>query len=241
MKWLGASQKPSKSTGPTAVFTFRHNVLPVLFGVFAFVGVMGLLNGQWILAQADYRFAPQTKSIPPAKLANYGSIKAPNNNSEIFIPNINVDAPIHTDITTYADWAVQIGLRTGVVHYGKTALPGQKGNIVIVGHSSEVPWAPGNYKFVFTLLNKLKTGDEIFIDYQGTRYTYKVTSSEVIDPNNFSVIQPTNDPELTLITCTPVGTDWHRLVVHAVQVSPNPRFDSSAQNAITSNNTKLPQ
>ena len=229
-----------KSTGPKAHVSFQHNVLPALCGVLAFVGILGLMNGQWLVAQADYRFAPKASAEPQFK---HISTKAPNDNSELFIPSINVDAPLHTDISTYADWAVQIGLRTGVVHYGHTALPGQDGNIVIVGHSSEVPWAPGNYKFVFTLLNRMKPGEYIYIDYKGTRYTYKMTSSEVVDPTDFNIIQQTNDPELTLVTCTPVGTDWHRLVIHAVQISPNPKLAAPAPQVSSQSpsSPKLPQ
>lgn len=234
--WLRRSRK---SHGPKTIITFRHNLLPVLLGIFVFGGVLFALNSQWILAQATYHFSRQVQAPTPHQI-NVANTKAPNNNSELFIPSINVDAPINTDITTYADWAVQIGLRSGVVHYGKTALPGQKGNMVIVGHSSEVAWAPGNYKFVFTLLNKVKTGDLIYIDYQGTRYTYQVTGSEVVDPTDFNVIQSTADPELTLITCTPVGTDWHRLAVHAKQISPDPSKDATMPGSITATSGNLP-
>ena len=37
-----------------------------------------------------------------------------------------------------------------------------------------------------------------------------------------SVLASHGAPQLTLITCTPVGTSKYRLIVHAKQISPNP-------------------
>jgi hypothetical protein len=37
-----------------------------------------------------------------------------------------------------------------------------------------------------------------------------------------SVLRQTPDPQITLITCTPPGTSWKRLVVVAKQISPAP-------------------
>ncbi len=238
MRKAQTAKKSKKPAQPKAKVSFRQNFLPVLLGVLAFVGVFGLLNAQWIIAQANYHFAPQ---VSTAEITKAIVAKAPNNNSELMIPSIKVDAPIVMNEPSYTEWKVQVALRKGVVHFGTTAQPGQKGNMVIVGHSSGQLWAPGNYKFVFTLLNKMRTGDFIFLDYNGSRYIYRMTSSEVIDPTNFAVIQPTDDPELTLITCTPVGTSKNRLVIHAKQISPKP---DTAVAATTSSQTidisKLP-
>ena len=172
------SKKSMKPAAPKAKITFRHNILPVWFGLMAFGGILGLLNAQWIIAQADYRFAPK---VTIAEINRAIAAKAPNDNFEVMIPAIKVDAPIVIE-PSYTAWKIQLDLRKGVVHFGNTAMPGQVGNVVIFGHSSGQLWAPGDYKFVFTLLNKLHNGDFIFIDYKGTRYIYRMTSSEVIQP-----------------------------------------------------------
>lgn len=213
-----ARKTSKKPASPKAIITFRHNFLPVLVGVLMFAAVLGLLNSQWLVAQANYRLTP------PATAASIDAIaraKAPANSQQLSIPALGVNAPVVYE-PSMKDWKIQIALRSGVVHLGSTALPGENGNVVIVGHSSQVVWAHGNYKFVFTLLDKLKSGDRIFVDYQGTRYIYRVTGSQVVDPSDISVIQPTSTPELTLITCTPVGTSTNRLVIHAKQISPKP-------------------
>jgi LPXTG-site transpeptidase (sortase) family protein len=113
------------------------------------------------------------------------------------------------------------------VHYGNTALPGQSGNVAIFGHSSNDWWEPGNYKFVFVLLDKLAPGDTVTVNYNARAYTYQVTGSKIVEPTEVAVLNPTVQPTLTLITCSPPGTSLRRLVVTAKQVSPNPSQTTS--------------
>ena len=87
-----------------------------------------------------------------------------------------------------------------------------------------MPWEKGNYKFVFALLDKLQPGDNITIDYGGTRYIYQVKDKEVVKPTDMQALLPT-DPTmhgLLLVTCTPVGTSTNRLIVHTEQIYPAP-------------------
>lgn len=139
----------------------------------------------------------------------------------IIIPKLNVNAPIVFE-PSIAEEAIQNSLRNGVVHYAGTALPGEPSNSVIVGHSSNDWWEPGNYKFVFALLEKLEPGDQIQVNYQKKRYIYQVAGKKIVEPTEISVLQPTTDPVLTLITCTPPGTSWKRLIITANQIEPSP-------------------
>jgi sortase A len=139
----------------------------------------------------------------------------------ISIPKINVNAPVVYE-PSIAEAAIQKALQGGVAHYGTSVKPGQNGNMVIVGHSSNDWWEPGNYKFVFVLLDKLTVGDEFKINYQSRQYVYKVSQVKVVEPTDLSVLAPTPGPTATLITCTPPGTSWKRLVIKADQISPAP-------------------
>ncbi len=206
----------AKPVHPKAPFSFRKNLLPPLLGLMVFASILGLLNAQWLSAQYQYRFMAPVAQSNVAVSTDAPDPKALN----ITIPSINLTAPVVYDETSYDEGKVQLALRRGVVHYGTTALPGQAGNAVLIGHSSGQLWSPGEYKFVFTLLDKMKQGDRIFVDYKGTRYIYRVTSMVVVNPSDISVVQPTTQPQLTLITCTPVGTNKQRLIVRASQVSP---------------------
>ena len=161
---------------------------------------------------------------------------------KVIIPKINVDAPVVYDVPSLAENVVQDKLRSGVVHYpipGANSVPGQTGNTVILGHSSNDVFDDGAYKFVFVQLDKLDKGDTFYLNYQGTRYTYSVTEKKVIDPTEVSqLIINTDKPLATLVTCTPPGTALKRLVVIAEQISPDP--SKATVNTANTTNSKLP-
>ena len=104
-----------------------------------------------------------------------------------------------------------------MVNYGGTAVPPDNGNAVIFGHST-LPqlYAEGNYKTIFTFLYKLTVGDEIIVTSTNITYKYRIENISVVDPDNTSVLEQSfDDSYITLITCTPPGTIWKRLVVKA--------------------------
>ena len=107
-------------------------------------------------------------------------------------------------------------LEKGVVRYPGTAKPGEPGVMFVTGHSSNYAWAPGQYKAVFALLDKLKPGDEIAVFYADQTYAYRVTGQRIISPNDLSVLEAVPGQKiLRLMTCWPVGTTARRLVVEA--------------------------
>ena len=144
----------------------------------------------------------------------------------IIIPKINVNAPVTYGLTSLDESTAQTALQNGPINYpvaGATATPGQRGNTVILGHSSADVFAPGDYKFIFVQLNRLTAGDLFYLDYGAKRYTYKVTELKVIDPTDVAALNlGTDKPYATLVTCDPPGTTAQRLLVIAEQVSPNP-------------------
>ncbi len=154
----------------------------------------------------------------------------------IIIPKLNVNAPIIFE-PSIAEDAIQNALRNGVVHYAGTALPGEPSNTVIVGHSSNDWWESGNYKFVFALLEKLEPGDQIQVNFQKKRYVYQVAGKKIVAPTEISVLQPTSDPILTLITCTPPGTSWKRLIITANQIEPSPTRPEQQPQIAAADNT----
>lgn len=140
----------------------------------------------------------------------------PNYPPTIEIPKLGISAPIILEIPA-ADTVAQ--LVNGVVQMQSTAWPGEVGNAVLTGHSSDFPWSPGNYKNIFALLDKLVVGDEITIPFREQKFVYRVSSSKVVKANDVSVLRKSNTPILTLITCYPVGTTRNRLIITADLVS----------------------
>jgi len=136
----------------------------------------------------------------------------------LVIPRLGKKVPIIWESAPDDDVMLE-NLKKGVVHYAGTALPGQgKGPIFISGHSSYYWWDNGKYKTVFANLDKVVEGDEIQIRYNNQTYTYKVFEKVVVMPDDVSVLAPTNEAILDLMTCVPVGTNQKRLIVKAKQI-----------------------
>lgn len=92
-------------------------------------------------------------------------------------------------------------------HVAKTANPGELGNCAIAGHRNY------NFGLYFNRLNEVRLDDEIMIDTKDATYTYKVMSIKVVEPEEVSVLESTDEATITLITCTPLYIATHRLIV----------------------------
>jgi len=132
--------------------------------------------------------------------------------NSISIPKIAVSAPIAWDVP---EDNILENLKNGVVHYSGTSLPGEGGNIFIVGHSSNYFWIKSDYNQIFTLLDKLSPGDRIEIKKNGRSYFYDVFQSKVVSSEDVSILQSSQSEILTLMTCWPVGTSLNRLVIQS--------------------------
>jgi sortase A len=158
----------------------------------------------------------------------------------LIIPKINVDVPIIFDTTP--DQASQLkAMQSGVAWFGipgANSKPGQVGNTVLSGHSSNDVIDTGDYKFIFARLEQVSDGDAIYVNYEGKRYIYSVTKKDVVKPTEVSkLVYPTSKPVLTLITCTPLGTALNRLLVTAEQISPDPKAAVKAPEASGQSNS----
>lgn len=125
----------------------------------------------------------------------------------ISIPKINIS---NARVST-----VDMDLAQHMVNYAGTAIPPEKGNAVTFAHST-LPslYVPGNYKTILANAYKLAVGDEFFITVDGQQYTYDIYNITVVDPDDTSVFaQSYDDSYFTLITCTPPGTTFQRLVI----------------------------
>ncbi len=105
-------------------------------------------------------------------------------------------------------------LSKGLVHLPGTALPGERGNVFISGHSA-LSRIFNLQTAQFAALTNLKKGDEIVLEANGAQFKYEVIGSKVVDPKDLSVV---NSPEslgryVTLMTCVPPGLNFKRLVV----------------------------
>jgi sortase A len=106
-------------------------------------------------------------------------------------------------------------LHHGTLHARGTGFPWQRGaNVYIAGHRLGFPGTKSY--LVFWDLDKLKNGDEVILtDANGTRYTYEVFKTLVVNPDAYYVTQPVAGRSIvSLQTCT-LPDYKQRLIVQA--------------------------
>lgn len=123
----------------------------------------------------------------------------------LVIPKIGVDTKVEEVTINLGTWQVADWVAG---HHEGTAMPGQNGNMVLVGHRD----IRGS---IFLRLNELQKGDEFQVFTDTASYRYVITEVREVAPTEVSVLNPTLDPTATLITCTPIGLATHRLVLKA--------------------------
>jgi LPXTG-site transpeptidase (sortase) family protein len=155
-------------------------------------------------------------AVSGASTTNYDLNRA----GRISIPRLNLQVPLlwPKDPTEF-----DADLTQGVIHYPGTALPGQRGIIYVSGHSSDYIWKHDPMAQIFTKLNYLKPGDDIYLDVYGVdgkvqNFRYQVTGSKTYKPDDQAQFIDNSGNILNLSTCWPIGTSTNRLVVTAVQV-----------------------
>ncbi len=145
--------------------------------------------------------------IPPIKIETKFDLAKFLEDKEISglieIPKIKVNAAILEGVD-------DIALKYTVGHYPGYGQIGQPGNYVLLGHRNYV------YGHFFRNIDKLDVGDQINIKINTDIYTYLVTESFVVAPEDVWVLEHTEEPTITLITCTPIGTYTDRLIVKGV-------------------------
>jgi sortase A len=130
-------------------------------------------------------------------------------NYTISIPKIDIKDAVVTN--------QDADLLKHLVQFNNDTEPPKAGNSIIFGHSS-LPqlYDPNNYKTIFSNAYKLRVGDLIIVKNKGETYNYKVETVTVVDPGDTSILaQNFSDSFLTIVTCTPPGTIWKRLIVKA--------------------------
>ncbi len=130
-----------------------------------------------------------------------GPPKKPFPDTRIIIPKIGLDQVVleGTDAET---------LKKGPGHYPETANPGDRGNVGIAGHRV-------TYARSFNRIDELAPGDRIILETLSAIYEYRVERSEVTAPEDVTNLKPTDEPRLTLTTCTPKYSAQSRLNVIA--------------------------
>ena len=158
------------------------------------------------------------------------SLWFPSVNSQVISQKLNVkEYSLSIPKLNIEDAKVIVGgedLKKSLIQFVPTSLPGENGNVVILGHST-LPqlYNTKDYKTIFTYLPSLKEGDQVEVKLGDQTFVYKVYEMIVVKPDKVSVLnQRFDDSYLTLITCVPPGTYWNRLIVKAKLVDSIDQF-----------------
>jgi sortase A len=225
----------------------HKKLIPALAGIFVVLFVLFLQYNRLIFAPIMAYIAPGNTSDEGIAAIDPTVNTAVSDTNKLIIPKLNVDVPVHFGISNDTN-SINQAMMHGVAHFmvpGAAAFPGQIGNTVISGHSAGDIYSSNQYKFIFSGLERLVEGDLIYIDYNKVRYTYRMTGSRTVEPNDVASLKYDGDKAiLTLITCWPIGTSRYRLLVQAEQI--NPAIDTSsaspsADQEITSVDGELPR
>ncbi len=134
------------------------------------------------------------------------------------IPVIDLDLPIYHGTS-------EAVLHAGVGHLEGTALPvgGPSTHSVLTAHrglaSAEL----------FTHLDQVSVDDTFTVEVFGDVLSYRVIETRVVEPEDTRSLFPRVGEDLmTLVTCTPLGVNSHRILVTAERIIPTPQKDLDA-------------
>ena len=130
-------------------------------------------------------------------------------NYSVFSLTVNKLKLVSTDVFLDSN-----DLQAGLVHLPGSAIPGEKGNVFISGHSAASIFFPLK-RVYFSKLQDLKKGDEIVLNAGGSKFVYQVIGLRVVDPKDVTVVNPPDmqGRYISLMTCVPPGLNFKRLVV----------------------------
>jgi len=174
----------------------------------------------WVMLEAEYtsrmpipppltitQTVPEGKSLPgdPAAKGTSGSV--------VVVPSrgawvARLEAPTVEMKATVLEGSDDRTLDRGAGHIEDTPLPGQPGNIGIAGHRDTI----------FRPLKRIQVGDPLHLTTRDRIYHFRISSTSIVGPKDVHVLDPTNEPTLTLVTCYPfefIGRAPRRFIVQA--------------------------
>ena len=148
------------------------------------------------VSKLPHPLPPPTDPYAPGPVIQIGAIE---------IPKIGLLHAVFEGITLTV-------IDHGPGHWPGSALPCQRGNAVFPGHRV-------THTHPFLNLDLLSPGDQIIFHMPGHDCVYKVTGTQIVDPNALDVTDPTVTPTITLIACHPKHSAAQRIVVKGTLIA----------------------
>ncbi|WP_058302326.1 class D sortase [Gorillibacterium timonense] len=123
------------------------------------------------------------------------------------ISKIDLELPV-------LEGATKANMKVGAAHMTETTPLGEVGNAAIAAHRARTEGR------LFNRLNEIAVGDEMELEMKGKSEVYQVFRVVRVLPTDLSVLDGNGkDRILTLITCDPIESATHRIIVQAKPVN----------------------
>jgi LPXTG-site transpeptidase (sortase) family protein len=202
-------------------------VVLVVAGLLACLVPVGMFGyGMWQEDQLTRSWSAQTAVLPSPPFIGDGGPSAPPTAVARPVSATATPTPAPRAVSPSALFAIRVpkigyyaAVRQGVSlnilaagpgHYPTTPLPGSPGLVGIAAHNTF--WIP---------FGQLGPGDTVILETRSGRFTYRVTGTRIVNPDDRSVLAQTSDPRLVLTTCWPLWAGdlaTQRLAIFAQQV-----------------------
>lgn len=156
-------------------------------------------------AQTQARLSEQLQAPGTREAFEVGEVEDASPITRLLIPKLGVD-------TIVVEGTSKEALDSGAGHYRSTPLPGQRGNVGIAGHRT-------TYGKPFADIDQLVPGDRVELETPIGSFVYELiepfdghANPWVVEPDDWSVVAPTDEHMLTLTTCHPKRSDRQRLI-----------------------------
>ncbi len=194
--------------------SFSHFIVPfVLFFIFSLL-IINWSSISWVF---DWEIWQRTREqVDPIPEDEEIGEEAPSAANTLIIPVLGVEAPLRMPDST-EESILMAELDRGVVLY-PGVVPGEKGRVIVLGHSAPAGHPDIKFDHIFSNLGNLTAGDKIKIYYNERLFIYSVDRVKTMSVKEYSVfLSELVEDEYALVvsTCYPPGRDWQRWVAVA--------------------------
>lgn len=160
-----------------------------------FFGALLIIAGVGLISFGGYlvylRFSPQKLSFAGSTIQAQETKKSGSKPARLVIEKEGIDLSIVPSEIKNGNWEVTT---KGVSYWKDSPIPGEDGNSVFYGHN----WTSLLGKLVY-----VKPGDKIRVVYEdGTAKDFRVSITQVVNPDQVGILAPSRDRRITIYTCT---------------------------------------
>ena len=180
--------------------------------ILTIIAILMILGGVYLLALISTPLILSQNINPKDNHTTQLITKTENKITEnrLYIPKIDINLP-------YSTGGAETMERGAWWRKPENGSPKDGGNFVLSAHRFIMGLTPQQTlrKSPFYNIDKLTVGDEIIIDYNGVRYNYVISEKQSVKPDAVEIEQLTDQPQLTLYSCTLGGANDGRDVIIA--------------------------